>query len=733
MRVASDGSPPGHGRRWLWMATRVVVWLLVGALLMLLPMLAVGVRAAPPVLDLASEPLTAACRPASPGGARVAGASLLAVAPAVASTASTAPATSAGDLFGATLDAADWGGHFERFALPAPGLALPPSAAALWDAGALLTGGAGRVPSPLPEARKVYTAVVQTDGQLAGIPFAWPAMSDAQRALLDRPPHAAAADGLGERRIAYLRGERGDEGALFRRRTSVLGDSINSTPVLVGPPSGNSLDADYRAFRERHKSRRPVIYLGANDGMLHAFDAGNGGELYAYVPDALMSTLNRLPSIDYVHRAYVDGPAGSGDALIAGNWRTVLVAALGGGAQGLFALDITDPEALDEHAILWEFTDRDDPMMGNITTLPQGIKVRTSRGAGAATYRYFAVVSSGLNNYVRDGHLSSAGKGALFLLALDKARDAPWRLNVNYFRLVTPISDPAMANGLSAPALIADRDGALNYAYAGDLQGNLWRFDFSSWPGAAAKALFVARDGDGNRQPIAQQPMVAYASGGGYLILFGTGRLFDRSDLSASSFTTQSFYAIHDSLSVPMDVVSGRRQLTERVLAASGGDLLSIGGGTMEAGSKGWYVDFLQSARTGERSLGGGKLVGGAVVFNTLLPGADKCDASRSRSYVLQALSGLPGGISTASVAPAAPIVGVLQSTYSAVPSLVQQAVSHGPPDPTGQLVVEKGYAVVNASARDTTVVGSVKVHLRSGRLSWREVANWRELHEAIK
>ena len=730
MRVASDGALPGHGRRWLWMATRVVLWLLLGLLLMLLPMLAVGVRAAPPVLDLASEPLTAACRPAPPGGTRIAGASLLAVAPAAAST---APAATAGDLFGATLDAADWGGHFARFALPAPGLALPPSAAALWDAGALLTGAAGRAPSPVPEARKVYTAIVQTDGQLAGIPFAWSALPDAQRALLDRPPHAAAADGLGERRVAYLRGERSDEAALFRHRTSVLGDAINSTPVLAGPPSGNSLDGDYRAFRERHKSRRPVIYLGANDGMLHAFDAGNGGELYAYVPDALMSALNRLPGVDYVHRAYVDGPASSGDALIAGHWRTVLVSAMGAGAQGLFALDITDPEALDEHAIRWEFTDRDDPMMGNITTLPQVIKVRTSRGAGAATYRYFAVVSSGLNNYVRDGHLSSAGKGALFLLALDKPSDAPWRLNVNYFRLVTPIADPSMANGLSAPALIADRDGALNHAYAGDLQGNLWRFDFDSWPGAAAKALFVARDGDGNRQPIAQQPMVAYASGGGYLILFGTGRLFDRSDLSASSFTTQSFYAIHDSLSVPMDVVTGRRQLTERVLAASGGDLLSIGGGAMEAGSKGWYVDFLQSARTGERSIGGARLVGGAVVFNTLLPGADKCDASRSRSYVLQALNGLPGGLSAASVAPAAPIVGVLQSTYSAAPSLVQQAASYGPPDPTGQVVVEKGYAVVNASAHETAVVGSVKVRLRSGRLSWREVANWRELHEAVK
>ncbi|WP_332855930.1 pilus assembly protein [Duganella sp. S19_KUP01_CR8] len=712
--MANSAPLPGHGRRWRW------AWLVMAALLMLLPMLAGGVRAAPPVLDIASEPLTSACRTAP--GARIAGPSLLL-------------AALAGDLLSATLDAGDWGGHFERMAWPPAGAASPGSAAALWDAGTILTGEPGRAPMPEPAARRLYTAIVQTDGKLVGIPSAWPALSAAQQALLDQapPPHAAAADGLGERRVAYLRGDRSDEGSLFRRRSSVLGDSINSTPVLVGPPSGAARDAGYQAFRERHKARRATIYLGANDGMLHAFDANTGGELYAYLPNALMPVLNRLPSLDYVHRAYVDGPSFSGDALIGGRWSTVLVAAMGGGAQGVFALDISDPAALDENAALWEFTDRDDPMMGNVTTLPQLAKVRTSRGADLPTYRYFAIVASGLNNYAGDGHASGAGKGALFLLALDKPRDTPWIHNVNYFRLVTPISDPSLANGLSAPVLVADRDGALSYAYAGDLQGNLWRFDFNTWPGAAAKTLFVARDADGRRQPIAQQPMLAYASGGGYLMLFGTGMLFDRTGLAAGSFSTQSFYAILDSLSVPMDVVAGRRQLTERVLDPATADLLSISGAEIAPGSKGWYVDFLHAARTGERSINSGRLVGGEVVFNTLLPGADKCDASRSRSYVLDALSGLPAGHSTAAILRTAPIVGVLQSTYTAVPSLVPLSSSLSAPDPTGRIVADKNYAVVHASAREVTVVGSVRVRSRSGRLSWREVANWRELHEAIK
>ncbi|MYN17045.1 pilus assembly protein PilY [Rugamonas sp. FT107W] len=728
--------------------------------MMLLPMLASGVHAAPPLINIGSEPLTAACRTAtSAAGARMAGTSLLLAAPAASSgsvalpgatppdaappsgsavspgpAAHGAAASSAplGDLLNATLDASDSGGHFERIRLPAVGSASP--GVALWDAGNILTGAPGRAPVPEPGARRLYTAIVQADGRLAGIPFTWPALSAAQQAMLDQAPAPhTASDGLGERRVAYLRGDRSDEGTLFRRRSSVLGDSINSMPVLVGPPSGAVLDASYTAFRERNKARRPMIYLGANDGMLHGFDAVSGIERYAYLPDALMPALNRLPGPGYVHRAYVDGPAISDDVVIAGTWRTVLVSAMGGGAQGLFALDVTDPEALNEASALWEFTDRDDPMMGNLTTLPQIAKVRTSHGDEAASYRYFAVASSGLNNYASDGHSSRNGKGALFLLALDKPRDAPWKLNANYYRWTTPISDSTLANGLSAPALTFDRDDALSYAYAGDLQGNLWRFDFAGWPSVAVQALFAARDADGRRQPIAQRPMLAYATGGGYMVLFGTGVLFDRTDLSAGGFVTQSFYGIHDSLSVPMDVVAGRRQLTERVLDASSANLFNLSGAEIAPGSKGWYLDFLQSSRTGERSIGSGVLAGGAVVFNTLLPGTDKCDASRSRTYVLNALTGLPEGRSTASIDPAAPIVGLLQPMYPTMLALVPQSSSLSAPDPTGQVVVTKNYAVANVSAGEVAVAGAVKVRLRSGRLSWREVANWRELHEAIK
>jgi type IV pilus assembly protein PilY1 len=691
--------------------------------------------AAPPVLDIASGPITAACRPATPAAnaGTATGATLLRPTTMGVTGTSTpsgpAPSVSSGDLYQATVDIGNWGGHFERYILAAGSTGADVAPIKAWDAGLILTGGDGRPPTPAPEERKIHTSVVQARGALAMVPFAWPNLSPQQQALLN------LEDGLGEKRLAYLRGDRSLEGTLFRRRGSVLGDAINSTPVFVGALSSTAAGAI---------SRRAAIYLGANDGMLHAFDAINGEELFAYVPNALIGTLNRLSDPAYLHRAYVDGPASAGEVIIGGNKRTVLISAMGGGAQGVFALDVTEPARFAESGALWEFTDRDDPMMGNVTTIPQAIKVRTRVSAGQSVYRYFAMVAAGFNNYAGDGNASGAGQGALFLLALDKPRDTPWQLNVNYYRLITPISEPSLANALSAPVLLADADGALRYAYAGDLQGNLWRFDFSGgapWlnaagPGAGATPLFVARDASGQRQPITQQPLLAYAGVRGYMVMFGTGRLIETADRSSTNFSAQSYYAILDSLQTPPDLVSGRRQLAERVVdGATGNLLLRISGDKMDAADKGWYVDFLQAATTGERSINRGLLAGGEVLFNTILPGADACHASRSRSYVLNVLTGLPDDRSTVSGMPAeAAITALLLPDYAAVPVLLPTSTVRERNGPAGRIGVERNFAVVNVTGQARPVIaGNLKVTRRAGRLSWREVANWRELHEAAR
>lgn len=740
-------------------------------------------RATPPVLDIASDPILAGCV-AADGGPPVRGTPLVlpvtsvtgdgvpastaaaaTAAPSTSAPTSTSSAPSTTTVFQASYSRGDWSGHFERYAVQAGSATSLAASAPLWDAGAILTGAAGRAPRPTPLARNIYTAIVQPDGALTTVPFAWDAISGAQRALLDRAPSTSVrsrSDGMGPQRLDYLRGVRALEGSVFRSRSSVLGDAVNSAPVYVGVAPAVERGAAYADFYARSKTRRAAVYLGANDGMLHAFDAADGGELFAYVPDALFGKLNRLTSPAYVHTAYVDGPASAGEAQLDGAWKTVLVSAMGGGAQGVFALDVTDPLRFDASGALWEFTDRDDPLMGNVTTRPQIARVRTGSGgsgrggsgsSGAAMLRDVAVVASGLNNYAADGHANASGNGVLFLLALDKPPSQPWRLNDNYFRLITPITDPARANGLSAPALAVDAEGVLRYAYAGDLQGNLWRFDLTGnapWPGAvgpgpAKTPLFVARDASGARQAIAQQPRLVYATGGGYLILFGTGRMVEAADRLPAHNTPQSYYAILDTLADPPQLVSGRGELTPRSL--SGTDdaaALALTGAELSAGSKGWYLDFLHAGTTGERSLDSGVLTNGQLVFNTVLPGNSPCAATRSRSYALDALTGLPSMLMTAPASGGdVRVTGRLAPDYAIRPIVLRlpgmtMAGGTAPaivpsltPPATTRTVAITMFSTVGAVA--VRSAGGLSVAAPSGRLSWREVVNWRELHAAAR
>ncbi len=691
-----------NGTRWMKWMRRERRWRGWWAWLLVLTKCVGAPAHAAPALEIDSLPLTAACKPGKTMAGTANGPTLLrptsspasdAGAPPTASAAfaaqSSASAVSAGDLYQVTMDIGDWSGHFSRYVLPAGAAGSGGAAALAWDAGAVLTGSAGKPPTPLPERRNIYTAIVQPDGALAMTPFTWQTLSVEQQAQLNQD------DNTGPQRLAYLRGDRSLEGSSFRPRSSILGDAVHSNAVYLG-----AID------------HRDAVFLGTNDGMLHAFDAATGVELFAYVPEALVAQLHHLTDPVYIHRAYVDGPAGIGQAGINGSQKTVLVSAMGGGARGVFALDVTDPRRFaDGLGVLWEFTDRDDALMGNVTTLPQIIQIREQPGA----LRYFAVVASGVNN---DGD----GKGALFLLALDKPHNEGWRINSNYYRITTPIADDTLANALSAPVLLKDGNGALLYAYAGDLQGNLWRFDFSGkapWKDATGKPLFVARDAQGHRQPITEQPLLTYAKVRGYVVLFGTGRLLEKADRSASA-VTQSYYGIIDSLQTPQEAIPGRQQLTQRFLDGSGAP--------MDAQSKGWYLDF---APSGERSLHAGTLSDGALLFNSALPGADLCSATRSRSYVLNPLSGLPDDGRFTAILPGND---VMLPDYAPIPLVLPQSVTQGPREATGRMLQTRDTVIVRISAAgQVTVAGSIKSTRRTGRLSWREIVNWRELHEAAK
>jgi type IV pilus assembly protein PilY1 len=480
-------------------------------------------------------------------------------------------------------------------------------------------------------------------------------------------------------------------------------------PLLVGAPSPSVQGPGYDAFHASFKSRSEAVYVGANDGMMHAFDARDGVELFAYVPNALIPVLNQLCDPAYHPRPYVDASAGEAEALLNGKWRSVLVSGMGMGARGVFALDVSDPAAFEGgQRALWELTERDDPAIGHVSAAPQVAKIKVAVKAGVAQYRYFAVVPG----------------GALFLLALDKPATEHWKKNVNYFKL--PASGGA--SPLGQPALVSATDGSARLAYAGDSQGILWRFDFSGKPPFSSAPVFEARDEAGQRQAVTHAPKVVFAPGGGYLVLFGTGGPIE-DDAQPAAFAPQSFYAVRDSAAHPPAPVGGRGDLAKRVLTGAGpyaikGDEFAYAG----TGAKsGWYFDFPAAPGEGERLAATPVLAPGAVFISTIAPGADPCVADFTRTYALDVLTGYalpPDGVTGRPVKAAA----------GALPLVLELGASTGARRATGGAGAIRKLGIVHLKGDGAAPeVQTVDVSLPAGRLSWREVANWPELHDAAK
>jgi type IV pilus assembly protein PilY1 len=609
---------------------------------------------------------------------------------------------------------------------------------ATWDAGQILTGKGETASNPKPSARKIYTTSIEDGKFVSPIEFTWKddpvgkeALAKTQQALFNISPVDGASDGRGKDRVEYLRGERslelGRTGGIFRARGSVLGDIVNSNPLYVGAPSSAVQGDGYQKFRDDNKNRPRAVYVGANDGMLHAFSAEEGTELFAYIPNSLLPSLNQLTRPDYVHRAYVDGMLTVGEAKLPKGWKTVLASGMGGGAQGVFALDVTDPSKFGNGSgAIFEFTDADDKDMGNVVSPPLIAKFRVQINEDTPPQtRYFVVVASGVNSYKEDAAKRTNEKtgGALFLLSLDVAPGEKWVENSNYYKLTTSNTDLAAQAGLSAPALVVGADGIVRFAYAGDLQGNLWRFDFTktkSWKTNPTKAalLFAAVDKAGTPQPITTQPKAVFAPGGGYVVLFGTGKFLEKDDTVPGYFQAQSFYAIHDTTDGDYKV-NGRKELVERTLkSVDNGASLQISGDAFSYDySRGWFFDFLNSGNTGERSVSNGLVANGQLFFNTLIPGF--CGPGAGRTYVLNTLTGLAAnGTRTGFLS----TVGMLSS-----PVVFDISAEVSDRNSVGRRTVRKKSSIFNFGTDGAASVGSSDSIVPAGRFSWREIVNWLE------
>ncbi len=421
-------------------------------------------------------------------------------------------------------------------------------------------------------------------------------------------------DGMGSQRVEYVRGSAANEGSgggNFRKRNvSKLGDIVNSSPAFVRGPRRNLVDASYQAFKATYADRTEMIYVGANDGMLHGFDASSGDEVMAFVPSPVYSRLSGLTAQGFQHKYLADASPIVADIKFSSGWRTLLVSGLAAGGRGLFAIDVTDPTAFSEatpgNTVLWEFTSADDNDLG--LTYSQPTIIRLNDGAAGV------IVGNGYNN-------TGSGRAKLFILNAETG--------ALIREIDTGVGTVANPNGLSTPAVVdIDGNGTADYAYAGDLAGNVWKFDLTaassgSWDRAYGGPFFSAVDSLGNAQPITSAIEVTRHPQGGLMVLFGTGQYLQLTDVASTS--VQSMYGVRDSGSA----VAGRAELQEQTVI----DVATIGGSSYRALSKnvvdyatekGWYLDLPGS---GERVVVDPILRNGRFIAVTTLPNADPCAA----------------------------------------------------------------------------------------------------------
>lgn len=437
---------------------------------------------------------------------------------------------------------------------------------------------------PTWSARKVFTS----NGAL-GQDFP----TSAQLALLARGGAPTNFPVTGVKNAEYIKGDGSAEernGGLLRDRTTALGDIIGSSPAYIADTN--------------------TLYVGANDGMLHAFDATTGQELFAYIPNNInWGNLSTLSRGDYAHRYFVDGPIAVTSQVVTPS-ENILVGSLGRGGKGLYALDVTNPASATASGVFkWERSTTPGDNMGFVLGKPLL--------SGLYSGSVGAVIGNGVN--------SVNNKAVLLVIDVDTG---------NVIREIdTGAGSVAFPNGLSAPTGVYGIDGkTLAYVYAGDLLGNVWKFDLtSSTPSAwTAHKLFTAGDGNGS-QPISAAVTVAtHPRTFKRWVLFGTGRYLTAEDADPLlSGTTQSMYGFIENNSDTLEAAD----LTQRNFEVTSGSVDGIpvrafeGRSPLPAGSQGWYVDL---PGTAERIVQDAQVVSGYLITASMTPTGDACEPDGS-------------------------------------------------------------------------------------------------------
>ncbi len=463
--------------------------------------------------------------------------------------------------------------------------------------------------------------------------------------------------------INYLRGDQTNEGdngtGLYREREFLLGDIVNSSPVFIKGalnsnydqlPAGTYGQASYATFVATKAARAEgVLFAGANDGMVHGFRDLNGTEVFAFVPRAVMPNLHQLARKNYNHLYYVDGPQVEADACLSGGtscttWTNLLLGTTGAGAKSVYALDVTNPMSMSAASVKWEITPSTTgyASLGHVLTDVQtGL---TKSGQWVAIFG--------------NGYYGSSTMASLYIANLDTGA------------LIKQISTGVGgSNGLGGVRVVRDDNQRIIGAYAGDARGNMWKFDLSTatsagWGlGLSNSPLYSGT----TTKSISAQPTVVAHPNGGNVIVFGTGKLYDTTDVTNT--VTQTMYGIWDSVSfgsstTPAGVTqTGIASLVQQTISS----IVTTGTKVVTASNlststvtvnyytvstypvdfttkRGWYMNL---PNTGQRAVYPSEaLVGGFVLLDTVSPSnvsLNPCvqtGSGRAWNYVIDGVTG---------------------------------------------------------------------------------------------
>lgn len=560
--------------------------------------------------------------------------------------------------------------------------------------------------------------------------------------------NASAAQG----RLNFIRGVRTGEGTTYRQRMHVLGDMYSSTPAIVSGPRylesfANRLEGNtaYTTFintitdrtnpnPDARQPRSPRVYVGANDGMLHAFNANTGDETFAFIPTAVFPKLNKLTGSNYSHEFYVDGSPVVADVYFGSEWRTILVGTLRAGGKSIFALDVTTPGS---EKLLWEFDESD---ITDANAVKPGYSFSRPTIARLHNGEWAVVIGNGYE----DANTAD-GKAALYII------DAQTGWLTKSLEVQGAAGIP---NGLSTPRLADyNSDGIADYAYAGDLQGNLWRFDLLGSGADPARAsgsiygndnsntdnfrvsyggqpMFTATSTAGSaRQPITAPPsLIRHPTRTGYLVVFGTGKYFETTDKDGVKTHAQSVYGIWDRSTKAETTSAGTisrsnlvsQEITDTVVATAdsgatrtartiSNNPISWYTADGAVDKWGWRLDLaIGASYQGEMVIEDMSALGQTIFFQSLVPNDDPC-ASGSSNWTY-AINPFTGGKTNHHPFD-------YKGTGDTIVSAIQQAGEGGftvSQTPDGQYELSTGSESVRIYADPTSI----------GRQSWRIVGS---------